>query len=171
LPELELLTCYMTVPLHTFRQSKAIREESEDGQLPESNLFLPLRHRIIGAHVRQLRLDSGRTQQDLADILERSPSTISDYEYGRRPIPFAELELIAQALEAPLDTFMDHDSEVGLWHQHQEQFEQFSELPLELQEFVLRPINRSYLELAMKLSAMPAGALREIAEGLLEITY
>jgi len=40
-----------------------------------------------------------------------------------------------------------------------------------VREFVSRPINLSYLELAMKLAQMPAGSLRQIAEALLEITF
>ena len=44
-------------------------------------------------------------------------------------------------------------------------------MPAEIRDFALKPINQSYLELAMKLSKMPAGQLRVIAEGLLEITY
>jgi hypothetical protein len=53
----------------------------------------------------------------------------------------------------------------------QDQFELFKELPADIRDFVLKPINVSYLELAMKLAALPAGALRAIAEGLLEITF
>ena len=70
-----------------------------------------------------------------------------------------------------LEHFMDRDSEVGMWHHTYAEFEALKELPLELREFVVKPINRSYLELAMKLSKMPAGQLRAIAEGILEITY
>ena len=107
----------------------------------------------------------------MADILECSPSTISDYEYGNRSISVAELEVLSRALGITLDYFVDRDSDVGKWHQLQEEFMRFVELPPELREFVLRPINHSYLELAVKLANMPAGALRAIAEGLLEITY
>ena len=70
-----------------------------------------------------------------------------------------------------LDYFMDRDSEVGAWHRLHSEFEQFKQLPTEVREFTLKPINLSYLELAIKLSQMPAGELRSIAEGLLEITY
>jgi hypothetical protein len=44
-------------------------------------------------------------------------------------------------------------------------------LPQEVREFVLKPINMPYLQVAMNLSHMPAEALRQIASGLLEITY
>jgi transcriptional regulator with XRE-family HTH domain len=171
LPELELLARYFEVPLQVFRDTDTLEQDTDDNQLPDPDLFLPLRHRIVGARLRQVRMESGRTEQNLAEVLERSESVIADYEYGLEPIPLAELELLARTLAVPLDAFMDRESDVGIWHQLREQFEQFAELPPEMREFVLRPINKSYLELAMKLADMPAGALRQIAEGLLEITF
>ncbi len=170
LPELELLGRCLGVPLHFLRDENAAGEQAEEA-LPDSQDFLSLRHRIIGARLRQARLESGRTQKDLAEVLERSASAISAYEYGEKPIPLAELEIMGRVLGVPLEFFSEQDSDVGEWHKLQEDFEHFCELPLELREFALRPINRSYLELAMRLATMPAGALRQIAEGLLEITY
>lgn len=171
LPELELLARYLEVPLGTFQATASLNEETTEARLPNPELFLPLRHRIVGARLRQLRQDKDFTQSDVADLLGCSASSISDYEYGRRPIPVADLEVICRGMGVTLETFMDRDSEVGMWHQLHTEFEQFKELPGDLRVFVLRPINRSYLELAMKLSEMPAGQLRSIAEGLLEITY
>lgn len=171
LPELELLARFLEVPLSAFRSSDSLNEAAKETTLPNPDLFLQLRHRVVGARLRQARQESGRTQQDLAELLECSTSTISDYEYGRRPIPVADLEVIGRALNVPLEYFADQDSEIGEWHRLQEQFELFKALPSEVRDFVVRPINSSYLELAVKLSQMPAGSLRAIAEGLLEITY
>lgn len=171
LPELELLARYLEMPLALFRGNDSLNEEAREDTLPDPVQFLSLRDRIVGARLRQVRHEQDMTQQDVADILDCSPSTISDYEYGRRSIPLAELELIAQSLNVPLDYFRDYESQVGMWHKMREQYAQFKALPDEVREFVLRPINQSYLELAMKLSKMPAGSLRSIAEGLLEITY
>jgi hypothetical protein len=47
----------------------------------------------------------------------------------------------------------------------------FLELPPEIQQFVCKPVNRPYLELAMRLSELNAEKLRAVAEVLLEITY
>jgi len=44
-------------------------------------------------------------------------------------------------------------------------------MPVEMQVFVSKPINRPYLELAIRLSEMSVDRLRSVAEGLLEITY
>ena len=45
------------------------------------------------------------------------------------------------------------------------------ELPEDVREFILRPINRSYLDLAIRLSGLSVERLRGIAEGILDITY
>jgi transcriptional regulator with XRE-family HTH domain len=171
LPELELLARYLETSLSVFRVTDSLNDDTLASQLPNPELFLPLRHRIVGARLRQIRNEQDLTQAKVAELLGCSASTISDYEFGNRPIPVADLEILSRGLGVTLEYFMDHDSDVGLWHRHHTEFEQFKELSAELREFVLKPINQSYLELAMKLSQMPAGQLRSIAEGILEITY
>jgi transcriptional regulator with XRE-family HTH domain len=172
LPELELLARYLEVTLASFREDTAVNESvSSKDQIPDPKVFLPLRQRIVGARLKQLRMNLNRTQRDMAAILECASSTMSDYEYGRRAIPVSELEVLCRALNVPLDYFADHDSEVGQWHKRQLEYERFDALPDEIRDFVLLPVNSSYLELAIKLSKMPANSLRAIAEGLLEITY
>ncbi len=169
LPEMELLGQLFGVPLHKLRDESFI--EAEEQALPPAELYLPLRHRMIGARLRQARQEAGRSQREIAALLERSTRTISAYEYGERPIPLAELEVLSRALNLPLETFTDRESEVGEWHHLAQEFERFRQLPPAVRAFVIRPINLSYLELAMKLADLPAGALRRIAEDLLEITY
>jgi len=172
LPELELLARFLEVKLASFREDASVNEnDTAEDQLPNPDLFLPLRQRIVGALLKQHRISLNRTQRDMAAILGCSSSTMSDYEYGRRAIPVAELEVLCRELNISLDYFIDQDSEVGQWHKCQVEYEKFAELPAELRDFVLLPINSSYLELAVKLSKMPASSLRTIAEGLLEITY
>ena len=172
LPELEMLARYLEVTLSSFREDTAVNEgDTSKEKIPNPKIFLPLRQRIVGARLKQLRMNLNRTQRDMAAILGCSSSTMSDYEYGRRAIPVAELEILCRALNVSLEYFTDHDSEVGQWHKRQVEYEKFDALPTELRDFILRPVNRSYLELAIKLSKMPANSLRSIAEGLLEITY
>lgn len=171
LPELELLARFLDVPLSAIRSTESVADIQADRKLPAPNLYLMLRHRIVGARLRQLRSEASRTQQDLAEMLECPLGTIMEYEFGKRPIPVAELEVVCRALNVPLSYFLDKDSDIGKWHLLQDQFELFKEIPAEIRDFVLKPINVSYLELAMKLAALPAGALRAIAEGLLEITF
>ncbi len=172
LPELELLARFLEVKLSSFREDASVNEnDTAEDHLPDPDFFLPLRQRIVGARLKQHRISLNRTQRDMAAIIGCSSSTMSDYEYGRRAIPVAELEVLCRVLDLSLDYFIDQDSEVGQWHKSQVEYEKFTELPAELRDFVLLPINHSYLELAVKLSKMPASSLRTIAEGLLEITY
>lgn len=170
LPELEILAYITGVPIsHFFEYAPRLDLDEESVQLEE---ILVLRHRIVGALLRQARLDAGRTQADLAEVVGCSPGRISAYEYGDRSIPLAELEFIARHLNVPMEHFLDsQDGSVGEWHRQQSTWQRFFDLPKEVQEFIIQPINVKYLEIAMKLAQMPVGGLRAIAEGLLDITY
>lgn len=169
LPELEALAFFLDVPVQHFWDYNAqlLGEEPP----PPVQEILALRHRVIGALLQQARKEAGRSRKDLAQLLDCSVRRITAYEQGEQPIPMAELEILARALNRPIEYFLDSSGLIGEWEAEQRAFRVFQQLPPEIQEFVSRPINRSYLEVAMKLAEMPAGALRQIAEGLLEITY
>ena len=92
------------------------------------------------------------------------------FEAGETPIPLPELELLSNSLKIPLSEFFEQDSAIGRWIDAQDNIHQFLSLPLELQQFVTKPTNQPYLEVAMKLSELSADQLRTIAESLLEIT-
>jgi transcriptional regulator with XRE-family HTH domain len=170
LPELEVLAYVLGRPTdHFLRQDAALVVAEEPPPLQE---ILDLRHRIVGALLRQARLEAGKTQQDLADVIGRSSSRISDYEYGERPIPLVELEMMAQSLQTPIAFFLDgQKGPLGEFDHQQEITHRFQQLSPEIQEFVTQPLNIKYLEVAMKLAGMPVNKLRAIAEGLLDITY
>ncbi|MBC8509927.1 MAG: hypothetical protein H8D34_34190, partial [Chloroflexi bacterium] len=81
-----------------------------------------------------------------------------------------ELEHMLKQLNISIDEFRDQTGPVGQWVVQERAIEQFSELPPELQDFVSKPINQPYLELAQRLSEMSVDQLRAVAEGLLDIT-
>jgi len=170
LPELEVLGYMLGTPVvHLTDRESEVKTRPHD---LEFKSVLDLRHRIIGALFRRARLEADLTRGDLARLLDCSTSRITEYEEGERPIPFAELEFLTGHLDLPADYFQDgHDSTVGKWHRQEETDRQFHKIPSHIQEFVAKPINIKYMELAIKLSEMPASKLRAIAEGLLEITY
>lgn len=170
LPELEVLGYMLDTPIDRFLTEDPELSTEEDSQ--DFQRMMALRHRIVGVLLRQARLKADLTQRELAELLGCSSSHISDYEYGEQPIPMAELELLARHLNLPVEHFLNgRDSTVGKWHRQQELDYRFHELPAEVQAFVTKPINIKYLEVAMRLAKMPASGLRNIAEGLLEITY
>jgi transcriptional regulator with XRE-family HTH domain len=170
LPELEVLAYVLDAPAtHFWERDPELVTDEKTVPLQE---VLALRHRIVGALLRKARMEADVSQKELAQVLSCSTKRFSSYEYGERPIPLAELELLAQYLHLPLEYFLDNqDGPVGEWQRQQEAWCRFQELPEEIREFVVQPINVRYLEVAMKLSQMPAGGLRAIAEGLLDITY
>jgi hypothetical protein len=90
---------------------------------------------------------------------------------GERPIPLPELEALVKALSGRIESFFDRTGPIGQWLMSEEAIRDFLELPQELRQFVAMPVNRPYLELAMKLSNMSKDKLRSVAEDLLDITF
>jgi transcriptional regulator with XRE-family HTH domain len=170
LPELEVLAYLLDIPASEIWQDDASLEPTDES--PPLEQVMALRQRIVGALLRKARLDAGLSMKELADVLGCSSSRISSFEYGRRPIPLAELELAADRLGVSMEYFMgDRAGPVGEWQRTEENWRRFSKLPQEVQDFVVHPLNIKYLEVAMRLSEMSVGDLRQIAEGLLDITY
>ena len=60
---------------------------------------------LIGL-LRQLRLDAGLRQEDLAKKLRRPQSFVSKYEIGQRRLDLVELRDICKALGIPLVEFV-----------------------------------------------------------------
>ena len=59
--------------------------------------------------------------------------------------------------------FVSH-GRFGHWRESKSMVDQFMELPLEMQQFIVKPVNLPDLELAMKLSQTSVEKLRGIAE-------
>ena len=172
LPQLELLAFALKVPAASFfkdkEQDKLVAEEPG---LPIDQM-MALRNRIIGVLLKQARTAAGKSQKDVAAEIGVSSRRITQYEYGQRPVPIAELQHVADYLRLPLTYFMDEGvGRVGQREQVQSQFERFSELPDDVREFVSKYTNLPYLRVAIRIAGMDADRIRGIAEGLLDITY
>jgi hypothetical protein len=74
------------------------------------------------------------------------------------------------SLNRPVRDFQDKNGPVGAWAAREQAAHVLMEMPPELQDFIVKPINQPYLELAQRLSEMSVEKLRAVAEGLLEIT-
>jgi len=170
LPELEALAFALRVPLEHFWGSEVLLESSATGEEVDLARLVAVRQRKIGAKLQQLRESAGLTLAETARRAGITPHRLRTYELAERPIPVPELEALAAALDVPVQSFMDTDGPIGEWLVQQRQIAGFLELPPELREFVSKPVNRPYLELAQRLSEMSVEKLRAVAEGLLEIT-
>jgi transcriptional regulator with XRE-family HTH domain len=171
LPELEILAYYLNTPLDHFWSRVSRSETSPDRQIAHPERLISLRQRMLGANLRKLRSDANLTSHEVSERTAIPETDLLAFELGENPIPLTELETIITALGSQINNFIDQRGPVGLWIKQQQAIQKFLELSPELQEFVCTPLNRPYLELAVKLSDLSVEKLRAIAEGLLEITY
>jgi transcriptional regulator with XRE-family HTH domain len=172
LPELELLAYCLAVPLTYFWGDSVLSKIESNGQgaLPAAEIAA-LRHRIIGAQLRQARQQAKLTPEDMATAMGLTPDELNAVELGQHPLPLPQLETAAARLGLPVEHFFEIHGRMGEWDSTQRAFERFHQLSPEMRDFVSRPINEHYLRLAHQLSQMPLDKLRGIATSLLEITY
>ena len=171
LPELELLAYYFNLPLEHFWQSSVLSAQLTPNDPLDATRLLPLRQKMIGAQMRQARDRQNKSLLEISQVTEISEEQITSYEMGEIPIPLTDLESLAAALGINIQDLFDVHGPVGMWRNKQDAMALFLSLPPELREFVSKPVNRPYLEVAMRLSQLSTEKLRSVAEGLLEITY
>jgi len=170
LPHLEVLAYTYQVPITYFWSDDPIPDDA--GRDIPAEEAIKLRRRIIGVLLRQARMEAGYSQKDLAKFLDCPSGRIANYELGRTDIPLSELEKLANYLDLPLAYFIDQgirpsgDQIAGM-----DELERLSQLPEDVRKFMLEPGNLLYVRVAMQLSTLSADAIRNVAEGLLEITY
>jgi transcriptional regulator with XRE-family HTH domain len=170
LPELEVLVYYLRLPLSHFWGHQAISDDAPVTEPLDLPRLMAVRQRLIGALLRQQRNQANMSIKDVAANSGVPGPRLKAYELGERPIPLPELEIILETLGSRVEDFFDKNGPVGKWLSGQGLVEKFLELPDEMKAFVSQPVNRPYLELAMKLSEMSKERLRSVAEGLLDIT-
>jgi transcriptional regulator with XRE-family HTH domain len=171
LPEIEGIAYYLNIPMDHFWETQALTPTEGPKNLSKMTQVIRLRHRVIGALLRQARLDGRLSIEDLARRSEINAEKLEAYELGMEAIPLPQLETLSSLLNRSIREFLDYHGPVGVWITQQRALQDFLTMPSNLQTFVSKPVNRPYLELAIRLSEMSVDRLRTIAEGLLEITY
>lgn len=167
LPELEVLAMFLRVPMAYFWGSLTLEEARET----DYDLYQSLRQRIIGALLKQARIQADRSPEELASALDTDVEQIKAYESGTEAIPYFHLEKLANDLEVSVQYFSNEEhGPLALYETEQHLQKRFENLPPEVKVFVAEPINLSYLETAIRLSEMDVAKLRSIAEGILDIT-
>ncbi len=170
LPELEVLVFYLRLKITHFWGQAALSGASSPTEPLNLQLLMGVRQRKIGALLQQERNNANLSLKTLSERSGISTSRLKAYEMGERSISLPELEAIIAALGARIEDYFDQSGPVGKWMTEQTAMLKFLELPEDMQIFACQPINRPYLELAMKLSEMSKDRLRSVAEGLLDIT-
>lgn len=170
LPELEILVYFLDLPMDHFWSNQSRSESISRSEKLDLQRLLGVRQRKIGALLRQERMKSSISIRNLAHQTGITNSRIKAFELGERAIPLPELELLVRTLGGRIESFFDRHGPVGQWMISEEAVQQFLEMPVEMRQFVALPVNRPYLQLAMKLSNMSRDKLRSVAEDLLDIT-
>ena len=171
LPQLELLALFLNVPPEHFWGKRAISITQAPEPLEEKDRLVMLRNRVIGTNLRLARNTANLSYQDVAEKTGIPEDQLKRYELGEQAVPVSELDILADLLEAPMDRFYDQHEPISKWRLQQSNIQKFLDLPPDIQQFICKPVNRPYLELAMRLSELSADKLRAVAEVLLEITY
>ena len=169
LPQLELLAYYLNVPIEQFWASQKLSDDHPE--LADTQKVQTLRQKMIGTKLKLIRTQRKISLEEMSSRSGVSQEELTAYEQGDQPLPLPILEVLANILDKPIEEFLDERGMVGVWRTKQEASVQFAELPVEIQTFVCNPINRPYLNLAIRLSGLSVDRLRLVAEGLLEITY
>ncbi|MCK6582104.1 MAG: helix-turn-helix domain-containing protein [Anaerolineales bacterium] len=170
LPELEALVFFLKIPISQFWGNETVSDSPAPLAHEDVTRLIALRHRMIGALIRQERTNANMSIRHLSTETGISQSRLKAYELGEKTVSVPELESILLVMGSRIENFFDQSGPVGEWMTSQQAMQKFMELPKELQEFVCQPVNRPYLDLAVKLSNMSRDKLRSVAEGLLDIT-
>jgi len=171
LPELETLAFFLNIPFEHFWGADTRSTDLEE-RIASTNLvgLISIRTKIVGAKLRKARTEIDISLKELAESVGITPRRLKSYESGNHNIPLPVLEGMADTLNLSIDFFRDSNGVVGKWASQQKVIQQFLELSPEMQEFVVKPVNLPYIEIAQRLSGLSVEKLRAMAEGLLDIT-
>jgi transcriptional regulator with XRE-family HTH domain len=170
LSEIEILCYLFKLPLNRFWKDTIIAEEREtDGEWDQEE-YISARNQQVGTILSAAREKLGKTFEEITTETGITYGRMKRFEAGETPIPLPELELLSNTLEIPLADFFEGETKIGKWISAQDNIHEFLSLPSEVQQFITKPTNLPYIQIAMKLSNLSAEQLRTIAESLLEIT-
>ena len=170
LPELEILAYTYNLPMEHFWGKQILQSEDQSDIVEKHQTLMRLRNKIIGTNIKAKRIEKEISSDELASNCDLDPELYTKYESGELEIPIPVLEIIARGLNSQIENFFDNQGKIGAWRKESAEIKNLKELPQEFREFITKPINAPYLDLAMKLSELDVKKLRLVAEGLLEIT-
>lgn len=169
LPLLEVLAYFLKIPVSHFWGTETLQQQQLDRTI-DTDEYITVRTRMIGLLMRARRESLGLSTDDVAKRLDIPTDELVYYEQGYYQIPMALLTEVAGILDVSLSHFLDTSSRVGEYFDLLETLKLFAKMDSDVRDFVSVPSNAPYIRLAMTLAKMPTDSLRELAEGLLDIT-
>ena len=170
LPELEILAFTYQLPVEHFWGKQILQSDASEELEEKFQTLMKIRNKIIGTNIKSKRLENQISSEELAGKCDLNEDQFLSFENGETEIPVPVLEIIARYLNCRIEDFFDNQGKIGAWRKENAEINHLKDLPLEFREFITKPINAPYLDLAMKLSELDVKKLRLVAEGLLEIT-
>lgn len=173
-PQLETLAVIFKVPFDTLVKWHSEGDSTSPVDPAVLNKIVTLREHVVAAYLAKTRQDKQISLDSLSAQVGISPEDLQHFERAEKPVPYPVLEELTAALglDLPMLHAVQHSEQPAPAQAMAEPVPQgFDELPPEMVEFINKPLNRPYLELAKKLSEMSVDKLRNVAESLLEITY
>lgn len=170
LPEIEALAYVLDAPIEHFWGSQSLSEEKADSTRTLNPKIIMVRQKMISSFLALKRDEKGISLPALSHLSGVPEERLKAYENADQPVAIFDLVALAKALDLTLEDFYDQRGAVAEWRKSRGGNQPRFNLPPEMQAFIDKPINRPYLELAMKFSEMPAEKLRTVAESILEIT-
>ena len=164
LPELEILAHYLQTPYSFFFDKNPAAQEQVPP--PPTDSEMRTRRALIGAKLKQARLAEGKSKEECAQAIGRTPSMMGRYERGLSDIPMTELDRLAHFLNVNLFYFVEKKQAdaAGMLD-----LDKIARLPKEVRAFVTDPANLTYLRMAMKFADLPTDRLKELGEILLVV--
>ena len=176
LPQLETLATTYDRSIEDFISDKPLATKKKGFDTLGLVRREKLHDRMIGLQIKKHRIDQHLSVEALAQSSGINQSEMEENESGLTSIPFLVLVALCHELVIFYEMFITikpaDQVETKLAQEPQQVLTQnpSSILPDELQEFVNKPVNLPFVELAQKMSEMDAKKLRQIAESILEIT-
>lgn len=173
-PQLESLAVLYNVSFDTLVNWHCEDDSTSHLDPAVLNQVVTLREHVVAAYLAKARQEKQISVETLSQKVGISKEDLQLFERASKPVPYPVLVELAAALD--LDLPMLHSRHLALSAAPGQTApdtapQEFGELPIEMVDFINKPINRPYLELAKKLSEMSVDKLRNVAESLLEITY
>lgn len=164
LPELETLSYLFNIPL-----SKFIGDQEFEIPNPTiSNLshLVEIRNSVIGTLLQIERERKNITLKEMSERCTISRSRLKRYESGILEIPVSDLQKITDILSMDLSVFFDQNSPIGIWQKSQQNQQAFLAFPVDLQAFIIDPVNLPYMEFAQKLKGFQPEDLRVMSAAI-----
>lgn len=166
LSELEALAHFLNVPIDALLRDDDPATD-EPGRQPDFKRMAALRQRIIGARLKQARLDRSLSITETAEALGLTRAQLHNIEMGRRPLPVSRMLKLNQYYGITVDQLLDLGiGPVGEKQLRMLQHARFDALPDDVKVFITSAASLPFLQAAMHLSQLPKEQLHSAARVL-----